>query len=223
MNFKSKHSSGSAMLMIMIAVVLMAALTYAVTRSQQGAPTLSRENVSLAVDQVEGFGLNLKRAAENMTRAGNSETAISFASADLTGYGTPDTAPATEVFNIQGGGVAYMSVPANISDGSQWEFSGSTAAPQIGDDGVPDLMMILPNVSESFCRAYNEKAGYAADASIPTDSAACLYDTSARFTGTFAADGDINTMDAASFRKPAPFACVACGSAYHAYYVLLER
>ena len=128
------------------------------------------------------------------------------------------------MFNISGGGVALPDVPKNINDGSQWEFIATTRAPDVGQDANPDLMMVLPNVTESFCRAYNKKAGYTASDAIPTDSSACLYDTGARSNGSFTASGSANSMDEGLFKKPASFACVACtGPAYHAYYVLNDR
>lgn len=217
-------SSGNVLFMILIAIVLMSALTFAVTRSESGGSNLTREKASLAADQLSAFALDMKRAAENITRLGKSEASISFAHAELTGYGTPDTAPANEVFNIAGGGVGFVSPPANLNNGTQWEFSGFTAAPGVGDNDTADLMVVFPNVPEAFCRAYNRKAGYSETDAIPADTGACLYDTTKRFDGTFTTGSATNTMDAGTFRAtPAPFACVACGTQYHAYYVLLER
>lgn len=218
----SHRSSGNVLFIILIAIALIAALTAVLTRSEQGGSNLTSEKTSIAVSQMSSFALDIKRAVENMTRAGISESAISFAQAKLTGYGTPDTTPKNEVFNIAGGGAGYIDVPEGISNGSQWEFAGFTAAPGVGDEAVPDLMLILPNVNEKFCRTYNKKAGYADSDPIPTDSSACLYDTSKRFNGSFATSG-INVMDSSSFRKPAGFACVSCGGTYHAYYVLMDR
>ncbi|MCB1539237.1 MAG: hypothetical protein H6865_00190 [Rhodospirillales bacterium] len=218
----ARASRGNVLFMILIAIALIAGLTYAITRTENGGDAMSRERADLAADQLAGFALNLKRAAENITRAGYSETQISFASDQLTGYGTPDSNPRAEVFNIAGGGVSYMPPPANVSDGSQWEFTGSTAAPGVGDDATPDLMVVFPHISEAVCRAYNKKAGYDPAGSIPTDSGECVYNTAKRFDGTFPSSG-ANTMDANTFRVPAPFACVQCGNDYNAYYVLLER
>lgn len=219
-----RRSSGNVLFMIMIAIVLIAALTYAITRSDQGTSNLTLEKASIASAQISSMGLDMKRAVENMTRAGTSEAGILFAHTDLTGYGTADSDPEAEIFNIRGGGVAYQDVPAGVNDGSQWEFTGATAAPGVGDDATPDLVMVVPNVKETFCHVFNKKAGYTMDDAIPTDSGACVFDTSARYDGTFATGGGINTMDSGSFRAtPAPYACVACGANFHVYYVLLER
>ena len=222
--YSTSRSRGNILFMLLIAIVLISALTFAITKSNQGSSNLSREKTSLAADQVAGFGMDLRRAVDTMQRNGLSETAIKFSHASLTGYGTPDTTPSAEVFNIAGGGVGYLDVPAGINDGSQWEFYGFTRAPQVGDDATPDLMLVLPNVKPEFCAAFNKKAGYADGVAAPTDSAACLHNTANRFAGTFASGGSINPMDSASFRTPAQFACVACaGPVYHAYYVLIER
>ncbi len=221
---KRTHQSGNILFMLLVAIVLLAGLTYAVTRSEQGGANLSREKTSLAADQIGSFGIDLRRAVDAMTRAGRSESTISFAHASLSGYGTPDTTPDAEVFNISGGGVAYIDVPAGTNNGSQWEVYGFTAAPGMGDEATADLMLVLPNVTEAFCRAFNKKAGYSLDAVIPTDGTACIHNTASRFAGTFASGGAVNTMDTGTFKTPAPFACVACaGPAYHAYYVLMDR
>lgn len=220
----SRSQSGNVLFLILIAIALFAALTAALTKSGGGSGSLSGEKMALAADQVGAFGVDVKRASENILRNGNSESTIKFAHSSLNAaYGTPDASPKTEVFNIAGGGVAYLDVPANINDGSKWEFTGSTAIPGVGDDATPDLVMVLPNVTESFCRAFNKKAGYDASQAIPTDTAACVFDTSKRFNGSFPTSG-VNTMDAGTFRAtPAPFACVQCGSNYHVYYTLIER
>lgn len=221
---RAKHHSGNVIFILMIAVILIAALTYAISRSESSVTNLTREKAAIAAAEVSSFAMGVKRSTENMTRQGKSESTISFAAAGLTGYGTPDTLPANEIFHIRGGGVSYMGVPSNVNNGAQWEFSSFTAAPGVGDDATPDLMMILPNVQENFCRSYNEKAGYDAGAAIPTDDSMCLYDTTKRFNGTFATGGAINTMNANTFRTPAPYACVSCADGkYHAYYVLLSR
>lgn len=219
----SSYSRGNVLFMLLVAIVLLAGLTYAITQGSKGGDTMSREKTAIAANAVASFGIDIRRGIELMTRQGRSESTISFAHADLTGYGTPDTSPEAEVFNIRGGGVAFVDVPANINDGSQWEFYGFTRAPGVGDDALPDLMMVLPNVTESFCRSYNQKAGYADNATIPTDSSACLQNTASRFNGSFPSSGAANPMDSGTFRSPAGFACVSCGGVYHAYYVLIER
>lgn len=217
-----RRQTGNVMFMLLIAILLFAALTAAITRSDQGSASLTGEKTNLSADRVASFGVDVKRATENIVRNGNSEAAIRFSHADLTGYGTPDTTPKTEVFNIQGGGAGFMTVPENMNDGSQWEFTGATAAPGVGDNATADLIMVLPNVNERFCRAFNKKAGYGPGDAIPTDGGACVYDTGQRFNGAFSSSP--NVMDAGTFRAtPAPYACVACGSAYHVYYVLMER
>lgn len=222
----SKQQSGNILFTILIAIILIAALTVAITRGDSGVKTMDREQASLAAAKIISFALDVKRATENMTRAGKSEATISFADSALTGYGTPGMAPANEVFNISGGGASYSDIPDGVNDGSQWEFTGGTALPGVGDPAIADLALVLPNVNAAFCAAYNSKAGFADGASIPTDGAACIYNTATRFGGNFATGGAINTMDTGSFPSTTaayPAACVACGSAYHAYYVLLER
>lgn len=218
------RASGNVLFMILIAIALLSALTFVATRGQQGGGNISNERTRLAADQIISFALDIKRAVESLSHNSISETDLKFAHVDLTGYGTADANPTQEIFNIRGGGAGYIDVPNNINDGSQWEFYGFSAAPNVGDDATPDLMLVLPNVTESFCRALNKKAGYTEGHTIPQDTSTCLHNTASRFSGSFATGGAINTMDTTNFRLPAPFACVECsGPAYHAYYVLSGR
>ena len=219
------NQSGNVLFLIMITIVLFGALTYAITRSERGDSNLSSEQTELRVSRMIAFGADLKRAVDNIFRSGKSETAISFASGRLAGYGTPNTAPANEVFNITGGGVGWVDMPDNANDGSQWEFYGFTAAPNVGTSEA-ELMLVLPNVSKQFCEAYNRKAGFVTTAGIPNDTGACVSDTSKRFGGTYASGGAINTFDTSTFPatdRPYPAACVACGSTYQAYFTVMER
>lgn len=223
---RPQPASGNILFMLLIAIMLIGALTFAITKSDKGGGTLDHEQNEIRAAKVVGLAVDLKRAVENMTRAGKSETTISFAQANLANYGTPDTTPANEVFNINGGGVAWVDVPENINDGSKWEFYGFATAPNVGDPAVPDLMLVLPNVTQAFCTAYNTKAGFPASAAIPDESAACPSDTSKRFSGSFASGGAIVTQDTSKFPSATnayPAACVKCGTSYNAYYVLLER
>lgn len=209
---------GNVLFMLLIAIALLAALTVAVSRSDQGGVTLNREQASLNVNKVIGFGTDLKRGVEGLLRSGISEASLSFAHLELPGYGTPDSNPTNEVFNIRGGGVAFVSLPNNISDATQWEIHGYTAAPGVGDADRADLMLVLPAVKDGFCEAYNAKAG------LTAQPVGCVYNASNRFSGAFASGGGVNVLNAAGFsRIPAPYACVRCGTTNQIYYVLSER
>lgn len=218
MQMYAPNYKGNVLFMLLIAVALLAALTVAVTRSDQGSITLSREQSSLSADKLLSFGADLKRGVEGLLRMGHSESTLSFAHHDLVGYGTPGTNPTREVFHIQGGGVAFVSVPNSINDGHQWEFYGYSSAPGVGDADRPELMLVLPNVTDAFCTAFNQKIG------LDETPDGCVHNTANRFNGTFAATGAANTLNPAEFsRIPAPYACVRCSTTNQIYYVLSER
>lgn len=221
------RTRGNILVLLLIGVIVFAALTAVVMQGGNGISNLTRERSQIAVDRTIGFASNLKAAVGGLIQSQNiSETAIRFAHPKLNAaYGDITTTPKNQVFSLEGGGVDMVDVPQNVTTvaGQQWEFYANTAVPQVGDDATPDLVMVLPNITESFCRALNQKIGYAATAAIPTDGGTCIYEASAtRFAGSFS--GTVNTMDAATFTfKPAMSACVQCGTTYHFYQVLLER
>jgi len=93
-----------------------------------------------------------------------------------------------------------------------------------------ELIAVLPNVTETFCKAMNSQLGFKAGTQ-PTDSSSgsspdCVMGSASdRFTGSFN-DLSPNLMDSSTFSKlPAPQACVYCASnsTYNYYYVLLSR
>ncbi len=222
------HARGNVIFIILIAIALTAALTFAVTRLSGGAQNTQNEQIGMQVDRVIGFAADVKRAVTSVYQNGVMESDISFANSVTTDYGTPDTNAAHEIFNIAGGGADFITVPTNANNGSNFEFYGFSAAPQVGTSEA-DLMVVLPNVTESFCRSVNTRVGYAAGAAIPVNATGeCVNDPTKRFTGSFATGSDINTMDgsgATGFKvKPASYGCVACaGPVYNFYYVVLER
>lgn len=212
--------SGNVLFAILIAVALLAALTVAVSRSDRGIGTMDREKATLNINKFMTFALDVKRASEQLLREGISERQLSFAHHELAGYGTPDTNARLEVFNIAGGGAAFTQVPDVVNDGSQWEFYSHTAAPGEGDANKPELMLVLPNVTGAFCKAFNDFAGLS---SQPEDTGACVHDTTKRFNGTYPTSG-VNILDVSEFsHSPAPYACVRCGDNHHIYYVITPR
>jgi hypothetical protein len=223
---QNTHQSGNVLFLILIAIVLIGGLSFAVSQGFSGTKGIRDTDIQSKVNTVLRYANDVKSAVTLVYSNGTSETDISFAHPTFTGYGTINTTPAAEVFNAMGGGGAIRDIPPGINNGDQIEFYGFTAAPDIGVNAEPDLMMVIPNVELEVCQAVNATLGYAADATPVTDTGSCIHNTSSRFSGSFASGGAVNDMGRTNFSVlPMPYGCVQCTgpTSYHIFYTLLER
>lgn len=222
----SKHApeSGNVLLIILLAVMLIGALSVAIQGTGSGGSNIDRETLLLRASDVKRYAGELERGAAFILQNGVSEYDIRFAHPDAhADYGDINTNAQAQMFHRLGGGVTYQSPPAGVNNASPWEFYGNTALPEVGSS-EPELIAVLPNVTAEFCAQMNKSLGYD-DSTQPTDSGTCLHGAAnARFDDGVQFASTPNTTDEASFsKKPAPQACVQCGADYHYYAVLLAR
>lgn len=221
---------GSLLLYILLGIVLIGTLTIVLRNSGGGSQNIDREGLILKASQVQRYSAELSSSVADLLSNGISESDIRFAHPDApTEYGNITTNPTQQIFGKTGGKANYRDAPSDINDGSPWEFFATTRIPQIGSDKA-ELVAVLPNVTEAFCKVINSQLGFT-QGTQPTDSATgstpdCVQGASThRFTGTFN-DISPNLMDNTTFsRLPAIQACVYCasGATYNYYYVLISR
>ncbi|MAS87884.1 MAG: hypothetical protein CMH30_07940 [Micavibrio sp.] len=228
-----KNQRGNALLLVLIGVALFAALSYVVAKnSGNSAGTIDKENNSLLASQILEYAKQLQQGVNIIKQNGYSENQISFAHPDLTGYGTYDTSPETEVFNPRGGGASYKTFPKATND--DWIFSGSNAAYRVPipnelwascTAACSDIVALLANISKELCMELNERVGVANPSNNPPQMNT-TYSTT-KFTGSFVkdrvlyADFDYTNGKRAACMEgknsPTPV------GSYHFFYVLLER
>ena len=230
-NFSYTTERGNVLFMILIAVILIGALSVTIMNSGDGDNAhIDRESLILKAAQVRAQAGEFERGVQYILHYGASEDSIRFAHADAhADYGSISTTPALQLFHPDGGAASYPAPPSGINDGSGWEFYGHTAAPATGSDRA-DLIAVLPNVTQDFCTYVNENNEQPA---APTDGGTCVYGgASERFDSSTHYDSSPNIMDTASFAqdttitavKAAPQACVQCAdSSRHFYHVILAR
>lgn len=238
---------GNMLFMILIAVVLIGLLTAAImsTSTTDGAH-IDKETLVIRASEVQRAASEFERAVLFIVSNRKSEIDIRFAhpaaDADYGDLADADTLDEqqVQVFHANGGGAAYREPPADINDGSKWEFYGGTAIPGVGTSRA-DLIAVLPNVNQQFCDKINALSGQpptpedtgsgAAGAGVPGD---CLnIGALGRFNDTQQFYAAANTVDETTFAqdsntsaaRPALQACVRCalGPATHFYHVLLAR
>lgn len=221
-----EDESGNILLIILLAIVLLGALTIAMQGTSSSGGHIDRETLMLRVGETQRYAAELERAVMYIQQNGKSESEIRFAHPDAnTDYGdlSADTDPTDQVFHKLGGAARYRSPPAGISDGSAWEFYGHTALPEVGSDAA-ELIAVLPNVTSEFCARINSDIGYAAQ---PTDTGTCINGgATERFDDGTQYESSPNTVVDANFSiKPSTEGCVQCtgDGSYHYFRVLLAR
>ncbi|MGM0423208.1 MAG: hypothetical protein ACQEQL_08960 [Pseudomonadota bacterium] len=225
-----KGKSGNALFLILIAVALFAALSYAVTQSGRGGGDISREQEEIAVAQVAQYIGQIEQALLRLQVInGCSDTDISFDHASW-GHGNyTHTSPAAEecqIFHANGGGASYQTISENILNTTQsgntgygqYAFSGGLWIFQSGDAGV-DLTMIAGNLTESAClkiqRSLNQSGSFQTNGSSFLGS---LQATNMAFDGDYA--------NQYSFSSSRQYSCLQLGGstdAYLFYYTLIDR
>lgn len=227
----ARTERGNILVYILLGIVLLGTLTLALRNAGTGGTSeIDKEQALLKAGQVQKDASAFAASVNDLLANGISEADIRFAHDDApTEYGNIDDDPQNQVFGKEGGKATYKKPPEGINDGSPWEFTGSSRIIQVGSDRS-ELIAVVPNVTEVFCKAVNAQLGFDSTQQPTDDSSGgstdCVKGTSSdRFKGVFN-DASPNTLKEDSFSKlPALQACVKClsDSTYNYYYVLLAR
>ncbi len=184
---RNSAQSGNVLFLILIAVALFAALSYAVTQStRSGSGDASSEKAQLGISQIVQYATSIDSAVTRLTATGQCTlNQLSFEPPPFSGSGKyyNSGAPANfscHVFHPSGGGVSYTaSVPADTLDPAasitydygQYNFSGMWNVQNIGTTCLAascnDLVLYVHGLSLGACTAINRRAGISF--SVPND------------------------------------------------------
>ena len=105
---RQKRERGNALFMILIAIVLLAALTYAISQdSQQQSSVLPKQTIDNQINQLITYASALGGSLQQMVTNGeNPNTLYSSLNTESTGFTSPYN---LEIFAPLGGGITYMS------------------------------------------------------------------------------------------------------------------
>lgn len=187
---------GSALFFILIAVVLFAALSYAVSNMMRGgmsggSTSISQEKTNIYAGEVLDYGRTIRQAVQGLRISnGCRDTEISFENNIEAGY-TNGVNTDCQVFHADGANAVWVSPGADINDGSEWLFNGSNIVDEVGTTSA-DLILVLPNISELVCTEINDVSSIP---SIGTDTTINF----SKFTGSYTAVETINFASGNSF------------------------
>lgn len=205
---------GNALFLILIAVILFAALSYAITQSNRSGGNPSRETNLIASTTVTQYPSAIRTAITRMLLRGSSIADLDFM---LPSDAAFNTAPVTDkVFHPNGGGAVFQNVDPNTVtlDASNdpegdWTFLKNKVVTNIGTS-TGDVVAVLTNVREGICQRINEQI--TGDIAIPASGlsdAQAIANAANPFTGT-----GITGQ---------PFLCVSTSDGNNVYYHVLAE
>jgi len=186
-NFHSSQrisQRGSALFMILIAVALFAALSYAVSQQRESGVALSTEKIRLYAGDVLDMGNKMADTVGQMRLRKIQNTQLSFENTIVTGYtNTTCLTDMCKVFAYNGGGRDWETPVADINKGADWSYTGDIAVQNIGTTN-PDLVALLPMVTLTICNRINSLIGITGASGPPPEFTGVIAN---KFTGVYAA------------------------------------
>ncbi len=212
---------GNALFLILIAVALFAALTYAITQSaRSGGNDISREGSIVSAGQLTEMPAAVRQAVERLMITGASASSITFTGA----------ATSSDVFAPGTGTVNFPPPPGACSPGcTAWvyqNFTDTTHGLFVGGVGTdaPEILAVLPAMTLSVCTQMQKGLGFAS--SIPPAQDTTAFDWTTITSPISAAGGlkgSASTIWSATLTGQ-EFACVNnLSSTYFYYHVLLTQ
>lgn len=225
---------GNALFLILIAVALFAALSYAVTNSGRGGSNIDAEQREIFVSQILQHSTALETAVQRLMLINNcSESDLTFENPDRPGYENGVYGSPCSVFHPEGGGLQWKGFNQMFDQGNGFgqedivsnnevEGVGSTCAAA----SCNDLLYIIsffdenPN-SKPFCEAINKRVEVNSG-DPPIDS---NISTGSKYTGSFtygATLGD-EAPELSGKRTGCFQETTGGGNDYRYYHVILAR
>lgn len=187
MSAPSRYQRGNILFLILLAVVLFAALAYAVTSSMRGGGRdAGSETVQLQSAQITQYATSLEQSLARMRLMNNCrDDQISFENGVVTGY-TFTTPNACKLFHSDGGGMTWQD-PPKAAGTEPYLFNGNSRILWMGTDSpntageAAELALYLPIKSRALCEQLNASLGNPAARAIDHASGTAP----SKFTGTY--------------------------------------
>lgn len=178
------REKGSVLVYILIAVALLGALSFAVSKGQRGsASTLTIQQAKLAANEIIDYGNAVAKAVQKLKLRGCTDTQISFENPISAANYTNPSAPTDkhcDVFNLAGGGLNFTTLDKNVAGenaGSPYvdfSFVAANEIEKVGTDcgtAICSELLIYALVKENICQQINILLGISGiSGAIPVDS-----------------------------------------------------
>jgi len=237
---RCQSEKGNILFLILLAVILFAALSYAVTQSLQGGGSnASSESNLVKSAAVTAYPVGVRAAILRMIVGGTDVTTLNFDPPSVfsdSDYSTADAA--LGVFHPSGGGAVFSYIPSDTlatpSSTDRWYFNYDFEVPGVGTSTTGsangnDLIAFAPGLKQAVCEKINTELGLS---SVPTLASTLtvavqmtdLDDAGADTTYSVYTTGTNHIAPSSgSTTSGKAFLCVLNGSSYTYYHVLVER
>jgi hypothetical protein len=164
-----KNQNGNVLFYILIAVVLLAALSYAVSMSSRGnLSAVNEEKAKLLATEIIEYANVMANATAQVKLRGIKETDLCFDDPNWGGadYANPSCSDlATKIFGLKGGGVTWARPPELAMDSAAvpdnlWHIYGDNAVFEMGTTcaaaSCADLILVVDELRENVCIQIND-------------------------------------------------------------------
>ena len=190
---KDKYQGGNALFLILIAVVLFAALTYAITQSNRGSGNSSaREGNAVGASSVTQFPAAVRTGVTRILMRGFAVNEVLYSRpVDTAAYATT---PQQQVFHPDGGGVTFTppdDQAVTSSAAATWVINSNAGTTVEGvGTAAADHVMFLTDVKGGVCQQIMNQL-YGQGAAIPavSQTRTAIVGTYAAATGTASGTG----------------------------------
>lgn len=221
----SSRQNGSALFMILIAVALFAALSFALSQQSDSGKALSSEKIRILASDVIDMGTQMSETIAHMRLNKITLQKISFENPVMTGYiNASCSVDSCKVFAYDGGGRDWEQPVTEVSHGADWGYTGDIAIKNVGTDDA-DLVAILPNLPLSICEQLNKMLGVKGTPVAFNGVAAAQYVGNFSVTPVSLTHADIDGKEAACIELTSPTGTAFSGitaSPIYAYYQVLS-
>lgn len=224
-----QYERGSVFFYILLAIMLFAALSYAVSNDRDNSTDIfTEEQAKIAAQEIVEYGNTVANAVQKLRIRGCTETQINFANSVIAGYSTVGAPPdgSCDVFDVNGGNInapifgnnTYASNPPSINPVS---FNGDNQVINVGS-AEAELVAFVSDIRQPICESINNILH--GDSTPFTDTN--LTAGSTKFNGSYngspqtICDGTADSTTAGCCHETT--GCNA-GACYHFYQVLITR
>lgn len=218
---KSKTESGNVLFIILVAIALFAALSFAISNMMRSgnAEAISEQRASILADEILAYARDIRQTVQNLRISNGCEPEdISFENSVVAGYThSPVADDKCKVFHPSGGGLSYIKPVEDWLDGINTShpvygihyFTGHSCVNDVGEsepgiecrNATPqyaELILYIPFVNQALCQQLAKKTGVLRpNENIPIEYVLTWPSSNPKFVGVYNSANVLGNYDGA--------------------------